>query len=804
MKRTAVLMAVMCLVALAATGEARSENREARAQSDAANRQSAVVGHRSSVVGGAEAIAIPQLLSYQGRLTDTLGVPVADTLYAIRFRLYAVPSGGTQFWEETQDVRTKGGLFSVLLGSVTPIGTVPDAGTLYLGMAVEGGAELSPRLRIGSAAYAYLSARAADADLLQGKDTSAFDTRYVNESQANSVTSGMIVNGTIAAADLGQMGAATGQVMKWSGSAWTPRNDSVGGGGGGTVRKVVQAAGVVCSPNPITDSGTVRFDSAWGHARYVNVSGDSMTGALAVQGDLRVYGKGRIGPSNSNAGTGAFVVGQANAVDGVYASVTGGEDNEASGTHAHVGGGGENQASGSFSCVGGGEMNYATGLYGVATGGRDNTATGHAATVAGGRANTAGDEAADTSATVAGGYRNFASAMCATVGGGQNDTASGRWSTVGGGKGNAASHTYALVSGGLNNKASGFVAAVGGGQLNTATGDEATVGGGLTNEATGGQATVGGGEGNEATGRYAAVGGGYNNDADGTYATVGGGYYNSADTSRATVGGGHMNSASGYAAVVCGGSSNQATGEDAAVVGGLGNEATGGSAAVGGGYGNAAGGFGATVAGGRQNAAETSYATVGGGYQNTASAAYATVPGGGFNDARGSYSLAAGRFARANHRGSFVWSDSAVSVSESVYTSGNNQFRARARGGTWFFSNAGMTTGAYLASGSNSWESACDSMTKEDFRPVDRKTLLDKVAALRVRDYKMKDQNDGTRHIGPVAQDFHNAFGYGGNETSINMADADGVLMAAVQALYERLEAQQAEIEALKAELRRR
>ena len=64
-------------------------------------------------------------------------------------------------------------------------------------------------------------------------------------------------------------------------------------------------------------------------------------------------------------------------------------------------------------------------------------------------------------------------------------------------------------------------------------------------------------------------------------------------------------------------------------------------------------------------------------------------------------------------------------------------------------------------------------MTKEDFRAVDRRALLDKVAALRVRDSKMKDQNDGTRHIGPVAQDFHRAFGYGGTETGINLAAFD-------------------------------
>ena len=135
------------------------------------------------------------MLSYQGKLTDTFGLPVADTTYTRRFRLYAVPSGGTQFWKETQNVRTKDGLFSVLLGSVTPIGSVPDAGAAYLGMAVAGGAEMTPRLRIASAAYAYLTARAANADLLQGRDTTTFsrsthnhDATYVNEGQANAVT----------------------------------------------------------------------------------------------------------------------------------------------------------------------------------------------------------------------------------------------------------------------------------------------------------------------------------------------------------------------------------------------------------------------------------------------------------------------------------------------------------------------------------------------------------------------------------------------------------------------------------------
>jgi hypothetical protein len=104
---------------------------------------------------GAEAITIPQMLSYQGKLTDTLGQPVPNNDYSVMFKLYTVPSGGSPFWNETQSVKTRAGLFSVLLGLVTPIGSVPGAGALYVGMAVGGGSELVPRLRIASAAYAY-------------------------------------------------------------------------------------------------------------------------------------------------------------------------------------------------------------------------------------------------------------------------------------------------------------------------------------------------------------------------------------------------------------------------------------------------------------------------------------------------------------------------------------------------------------------------------------------------------------------------------------------------------------------------
>jgi hypothetical protein len=48
-----------------------------------------------------------------------------------------------------------------------------------------------------------------------------------------------------------------------------------------------------------------------------------------------------------------------------------------------------------------------------------------------------------------------------------------------------------------------------------------------------------------------------------------------------------------------------------------------------------------------------------------------------------------------------------------------------------------------------------------------------------------------------MAQDFHAAFGLGDSDRTINMVDANGVLMVAVQALYRRVKQLEAEVDAL-------
>ena len=57
--------------------------------------------------------AIPRLINYQGKLTDTSGVPLTGS-YAITFRIYDALSAGNLLWEETQQVLIDKGIFGVL------------------------------------------------------------------------------------------------------------------------------------------------------------------------------------------------------------------------------------------------------------------------------------------------------------------------------------------------------------------------------------------------------------------------------------------------------------------------------------------------------------------------------------------------------------------------------------------------------------------------------------------------------------------------------------------------------------------
>lgn len=82
-----------------------------------------------------------------------------------------------------------------------------------------------------------------------------------------------------------------------------------------------------------------------------------------------------------------------------------------------------------------------------------------------------------------------------------------------------------------------------------------------------------------------------------------------------------------------------------------------------------------------------------------------------------------------------------------------------------------------------------DRNAKKHFRPVDSREVLAKVARLPITEWHYK-QADTVRHMGPMAQDFREAFALGHDEKHIATVDADGVALAAIQGLNQKLEEQ--------------
>lgn len=564
---------------------------------------------------------------------------------------------------------------------------------------------------------------------------------------ADAVTTGKILNGTILFSDIGQNGAADGQVMKWSdaSTAWIAAEDldSGGGGGGGWVDD-----GIVVRLETVTDS--------------VGIGTTTPSARLHVAGNLRADGKGRFGPGSNN-GTYSFMAGYMNNVNGNYATVGGGEQNTAFEDYTVVGGGKNNQASGAYGVVGGGYENFVTDQYSVIGGGRWNNVEGKYAVIGGGGGDMVPSEG------------NRALSDFSVIGGGRRNTAG----LPGGGP--PYDGLYATVSGGSWNKAVGEGSTVGGGEENVAGNESPSV------PEDGEYATVCGGRGNTAEGRYATICGGgggdmpdEGNQALGNYAFIGGGKRNFADQEFAVVAGGDHNRAENYSA-------------------------------IGGGRDNTALMSGSTVGGGMENYA-THSATIGGGTNNFANGMHATIPGGRENSAMGDGSFAAGTQAKAHHDGSMVLAASyAFSSDDSVWTGGDEQLVIRADGGVYITNQSeqapyqptrliNTSTGAYLDD-TGQWRDACDRNLKENFTDIDGGELLERVAALPVTMWNYKRESDDVKHIGPVAQDFHATFGVGDDDRTIAAMDAAGISLASVQELYKRTQEQEKEIARLRARI---
>ena len=259
---------------------------------------------------------VPRVMSFQGRLSDANGDAVADGDYSVAFRIYGQETGGAPLWEEPRTVSVAGGLCSVLLGVVTPLDLPFDA-QYWLAVEVQSDGEMEPRFRLAAAPYAL---RAKDADSVGGVSVGGLlqkatydsdgDGKVDSAANAETATDADTVDGKHAAEladathghDADYVNVTGDTMMGALTLAGDPSNpleaatrqfvESVAGSG---VSSLGAGTGIVLTPDPITETGTIAAkigtlagmvaEGNHSHTGYVLEAGDTMAGNLSLGGN---------------------------------------------------------------------------------------------------------------------------------------------------------------------------------------------------------------------------------------------------------------------------------------------------------------------------------------------------------------------------------------------------------------------------------------------------------------------------------------------------------------------------------------
>ncbi len=103
--------------------------------------------------------------------------------------------------------------------------------------------------------------------------------------------------------------------------------------------------------------------------------------------------------------------------------------------------------------------------------------------------------------------------------------------------------------------------------------------------------------------------------------------------------------------------------------------------------------------------------------------------------------------------------------------------------------------------GNASWNFTSDRNAKANFKTVDDRDVLERVSRLPLSEWSYLGYPQ--RHIGPMAQDFHELFPLSQSATSIDEADLHGVALAAIRGVNQKLDERSRQLEAENAELKR-
>ncbi len=147
---------------------------------------------------------VPESLTHQGRLLDDSGEPRTGEV-SLRFTIYDAETDGALVWESQEKTVDLGdsGFYSVTLGGEeNPISgeTLGGGAPLWIALSVDGGEELSPRIRLRSVPYAVRAGTAASAESVPWENVGEKPDGVENT--------------------IGSLSCESGQIAAWDGSSW--------------------------------------------------------------------------------------------------------------------------------------------------------------------------------------------------------------------------------------------------------------------------------------------------------------------------------------------------------------------------------------------------------------------------------------------------------------------------------------------------------------------------------------------------------------------------------------------------------
>lgn len=221
---------------------------------------------------------IPQTISFQGKLLES-GSPVTGT------RNFTFTFTGTAWTETHNNVSVTNGLYSVVLGSVTPVpvSVFNDNTTATLTISVNG-TLLSPNVTISSAGYAFKAEKAADAAKIGGHpvSTSSPGSNTYLKWDGTQWTASLVteVDGVVGNEVLDAT-ASGGLVRSGAGTAGSPYTLGVSWGGTGSATTASRS-----------DHGHTGDVSGSGNLTVVRLQGRSISPTAPTSGQVLKWNSG--------------------------------------------------------------------------------------------------------------------------------------------------------------------------------------------------------------------------------------------------------------------------------------------------------------------------------------------------------------------------------------------------------------------------------------------------------------------------------------------------------------------------------